>query len=135
MKTAPVDLELRSLERSAGPDRDQITALRDTVEAIWTIVEAAASERPLDLLARRELVQRGTCALSAVVRRGVASGAFRPRCPSWAVRRLPFAIVSGACVHWMLGLATGPSLRANTAVEAALGVLRPVARLQTVSGG
>ena len=126
---------MKTLERSAGPDRDEISALRETIEAIWTIVEAAASERPLDLLARREVVQRGTYALSAVVRRGVASGAFRPRCPAWAIRRLPFAIVSGACVHWMLGLATGPSLRANTAVEAALGALRPVARLQTVTGG
>jgi len=70
-------------------------------------------ERALDgsLLARRDLVQRGTCALSTVIRHGVASGAFRPGCASWAIRRLPFAIVAGACAHWVLGLATGPSLR------------------------
>ena|ERR1041385_6512133 len=119
-----VDLELRSLERSREPDRDQISALRETIEAIWTIVEAVAYEGSLDVLARRELVQHRTSALSVVVRRGVASGALRPRCPSWTVWCLPFAIVTGACVHWMLGLATGPSFRASTAVEGALGVPR-----------
>jgi len=127
-------LELRSLERSRKSDRDPVATLRETVEAIWTIVAGATSDISLHgsrhgggaLLARRELVQRGTCALSAVIRRGVASGAFRPRSPSWAIRRLPFAIVAGACVHWMIGLATGPSLRASTAVEGALEVLRPV---------
>src|SRR5207253_7548456 len=90
-----VDGQLRSLERSRESDRDPTTALHETVEAIWKIVEQAASERSLDgshhgargLLARRELVQRGTCALSAVIRRGVASGAFRPRCTSWAIQR------------------------------------------------
>jgi hypothetical protein len=78
-----VDRQLRSLERSRESDRDPITGLRETVEAIWKIVEQAASERSLDgsrhgtraLLARRELVERGTCTLSAVIRRGVASGA------------------------------------------------------------
>jgi hypothetical protein len=38
---------------------------------------------------------------------------------------LPFAIVSGACVHWVFGLATALSLRSSVAVEAALEVLRP----------
>jgi hypothetical protein len=97
------------------------------------MVERAASESALDasrydaraLLVRRELVQRGTCKLAAVIRAGVDSGAFRPRCASWALRRLPFAIVAGACVDWVFGLATGPSLRASVAVEAALDVLRP----------
>ena len=77
-----VDLQLRSLERSWRPDRDPITALRETVEAIWTIVEGTVSDRSLDasheggsaLLARRELVRRGTCALSAVIRRGAGVG-------------------------------------------------------------
>jgi hypothetical protein len=128
-----VDTQLRSLERSGTSDRDATTALRETVAAIWTVVAQASSARALDgsrrhtsaLLARRELLQRGTCALSAVIRRGVASGAFRPRCASWAIHRLPFAIVAGACLHWMLGLATGPAIRSRTAVETALEVLRP----------
>jgi hypothetical protein len=128
-----VDRQLRSLERSSESGPDPVAALRETVEAIWKIVEQAASERSLDgsrrgvgaLLARRELLHRGTCALSAVIRRGVASGAFRPRCASWAIQRLPFAIVAGACVHWVLGLVPVPSLRPSIAVDAALAVLRP----------
>jgi len=121
------------LERVGASDRDPITALRETVEAIWKVVKQAASEPALRtsrhdaraLLARRELVQRGTCVLSAVIRAGVESGAFRPGCASWAIRRLPFAIVAGACVHWVFGLAAAPSLRASMAVEAALDALRP----------
>jgi len=35
------------------------------------------------------------------------------------------AIVAGACVHWVFGLAAGPSLRASTALEGAVQVLRP----------
>jgi len=128
-----VNTQLRSLERSSKVDRDPTTALRETVEAIWRIVEQAGPERALDgsrygaraLLARRELVQRGTWTLSGVIRRGIGSGAFQPRCASWAIRRLPFAIVAGACVHWVVGLATAPSLRASTAVRGALEVLRP----------
>ena len=128
-----VDTELRSLERSSKVDRDPTTALRETVEAIWRIVEQAGPERALDgsrhgvraLLARRELLQRGTYTLSGVIRRGIGSGEFQPRCASWAIRRLPFAIVAGACVHWVVGLATAPSLRASTAVRGALEVLRP----------
>ena len=128
-----VDTQLRSLERVGESDRDPITALRETVEAIWNVVEQAASEPALDtsrhdaraLLARRELVQRGTCVLSAVIQRGVESGVFRPGCASWAMRRLPFAIVAGACVYWVIGLATAPSLRATVAVEATLDVSRP----------
>ena len=131
-----VDLQLRSLERSWRPDRDPITARCETVEAIWTIVEGTVSDRSLDasheggsaLLARRELVRRGTCALSAVIRRGIASGTFRPRCTAWAIRRLPFAIVAGGCVHWVFGLTPGPSLRAATAVAAVLEALRPKPR-------
>src|SRR5258705_150785 len=123
-----VSLDLKKTSSRAGKsDRDATTALRETVEAIWKVVEQASSEQALDgsLLARRELVQRGTCALSAVICHGVASGAFRPHCPSWAIRRLPFAIVAGACLHWVVGLAPGPSLRARTAVAAALDILRP----------
>src|SRR2546422_9063481 len=132
-----VDRQLRSLERSRASDRDPITGLRQTVDAIWKVVEQAASEPALGvsrhegsaLLARRELVQRGACILSAVISRGMESGAFRPRpgCESWAIRRLPFAMVAGACVHWVFGLATAPSLRASVAVKAALDVLLPAA--------
>jgi len=127
------DRLLQSLERAVESHDDRTGALRDTVEAIWEIVEQATSEPSLDsvhhgltaLLARRELVQRATGTLSAVIRRGVASGAFRPRCVPWAVERLPFAIVTGACVHWTLGLAAGPSLRASAAIEMVFEVLRP----------
>jgi hypothetical protein len=119
-----VDRQLQSLERVDESDGDPTAALRDTVEAIWELVERATSEPSLDslhhglraLLARRELVQRATCTLLAVIRRGVASGAFRPHC---------VPIVTGACVRWTLGLATGPSLRASAAIEMVLEVLRP----------
>jgi len=73
-----VDTQLRSLERVGESDRDPITALRETVEAIWKVVERVASEPAPDaawhdaraLLARRELMQRATCVLSAVIQRG-----------------------------------------------------------------
>ncbi len=129
---ARIDRALRAVADAGKPDDDPVTALRNTIEAIWRIVRQQASDRPLDrsqhsageLLARRELVQRGTCILSAVIRRGVESGAFRPPCMSWAIERLPVAIVRGACVHWMFGLSKRPSLRAGTAVAAALEILR-----------
>ena len=135
-----IETTLRALEVAAKTEGDPATALRNTVEAIWTTVTQAVSEPALEpsrrtvraLLARRELVQRGTCILSAVIRRGVKSGAFRPRCVPWASERLPFAIVRGACVHWMFGLSKRPSLRAGTAVAAALEILR--ADTQTLEG-
>ena len=120
-----VDRQLQSLERVDESDGDPTAALRDTVEAIWEIVERATSEPSLDsvhhgltaLLARRELVQRATHTLSAVIRRGVASGAFRPRYVPWAIERLPFAIVTGACVRWTLvsqrGRHYGPAQRSR----------------------
>ena len=115
-----------------GSAIDPSTLLAETVNAIWKMIEQAAIDGALDpsrgdgdaLLARRELVQRGTCMLSAVIRRGVESGTFWPRCRAWAMHRLPFAIVAGGCAHRVLGL-SGPSLRARTAVQAALEVLRP----------
>jgi len=129
---ARIDRALRAVADAGQADRDSVTALRNTIEAIWRIVKRQASDRPLDrsrhsageLLARRELLQRGTCILSAVIRRGVESGAFRPPCVAWAVEGLPFAIVRGACVHWVFGLSKTPSVRAGTAVAAALEVLR-----------
>ena len=127
-----IETTLRALEEAAKTEGNPATALRSTVEAIWKTVRQAVSEPALEpsrrtvraLLARRELVQRGTCILSAVIRRGVESGAFRPRCVPWAVEGLPFAIVRGACVHWMFGLSKTPSVRAGTAVAAALEILR-----------
>jgi len=113
---------VRPQGRSSSSHADPIAALRETVESIWRAVAQAAPETAL--LARRELVRRETCKLSAVIRGGVAAGAFRPECPSWAIERLPFAIVAGACAHWVLGLSQGPSLRAGTAAEAALEILR-----------
>ena len=128
-----LDRELRARERSHRSAADPSTAPRETVEAIWQIVEHAARESTRDgsrhdidaVLARRELVRRGTRALSVVIRRGVESGAFRPACPPWAIRRLPFALVAGACAHWVFGLSQRPALRAGATVEAALEVLRP----------
>jgi hypothetical protein len=120
-----ISLDLNKPRRSGKSARDATTALRETVEGIWKVVEQASSADTRGLLVRRELVQRGTCALSTVIRQGVASGAFRPGCASWAIRRLPFAIVAGACAHWVLGLATRPSLRASAAVSATLEILRP----------
>ena len=116
-----------------GSAIDPSTMLAETVDAIWTMIEQAATDGALDrsrgdggvLLARRELVQRGTCVLSAVIRRCVECGTFWPRCRAWAMHRLPFAIVAGGCAHWVLGLSTGRSLQARTAVRAALEVLRP----------
>ncbi len=124
---------LQQLERHSRLDPDSTTALRETVEALWKTIEWAAAESALDasqhrvraLLARRELVRCGTRILSAVIRRGVAAGVFRPACPAWAIRRLPFAIVAGACVRWVFGLSHRPSFRASTAVQATLEVLCP----------
>jgi len=125
----------RTSSRSRKSDWDATTALRETVEAFWKVVEQAPSYDTCGPLARRELVRRGTCALSAVIRRGIASGTFRPRCTAWAIRRLPFAIVAGGCVHWVFGLTPGPSLRAATAVAAALEVLRPTPRRADARNG
>jgi len=127
-----IETALRALEDAAKTEGDPAAALRNTVEAIWKTVTQAVSEPALEpsrqtvraLLARRELVQRGTRILSAVIRRGVDSGAFRTRCVPWAIERLPFAIVHGACVHWVFGLSKRPSVRAVTAVAAALEILR-----------
>src|SRR2546427_11632931 len=117
---------VRPQGRSSSSHADPIAALRETVESIWRAVAQAAPETAL--LARRELVRRETCKLSAVIRRGVAAGAFPPECPSWAIERLPFAIVAGACAHLGLGLSQGPSLRAGTAGGGAPGSLQPGTR-------
>jgi len=112
---------------------DPTSALRLAVEAIWAIAEPAAAEGRLDALRRRELVRRGTNALSTIIRRGVASGAFRPPCPLWATRGLPRAIVAGICARWAFGLPEDRSLGAGPAAEAALAALRPM-RSSLMSG-
>jgi hypothetical protein len=107
---------------------DPTTALREAVEALCTIAGQAAAEGTLDALRRRELARRGTNALSTIIHRGVASGAFRPPCALWATRNLPHAIVAAVCARWAFGLSEERSLRASAAVEAALEVLRPATR-------
>lgn len=125
----------RTSSRSRKSDWDATTALRETVEAFWKVVEQTPSYDTCGPLARRELVRRGTCVLSAVIRRGIASGTFRPRCTAWAIRRLPFAIVAGGCVHWVFGLTPEPSLHAATAVAGVLEVLRPTPRRADARNG
>lgn len=135
-------LVMESAHRAAIVRRtdDPVRALRDTVEGSWRAVERAsrrdggAPRGTRALLVRRELVRRETWALSAVIRRGIDSGAFWPQCPRWAVERLPFAIIAGACAHWVFGLARGPSLRVSTAVAAALEILRPLPKAPEAAG-
>src|SRR2546426_9443917 len=88
---------VRPQGRSSSSHADLIAALRETVESTWRAVAQAAPETAL--LARRELVRRETCKLSAVIRGGVAAGAFRPESPSGAIERLPLAILAGAGGH------------------------------------
>ena len=104
---------------------DPTTALREAVEALGTMAAQAAAEGALDALRRRELVRRGTNALSTIIHRGVASGAFRPTCALWATRRLPHAIVAGVCARWAFGLSEERSLGASAAADVVLEVLRP----------
>lgn len=126
-----VDTALRALDLAAELRGEGSTALRRTIEEIWKIVAWAARDPALDtasrgvsaLFARRELVRRSTATLASLVRRGVAAGVFQPRCSSWAIEHLPYAIVAGGCAHWMLGISAEPSLRASTAVAAMLEVL------------
>lgn len=126
-----LDAELRALELAARAEHDITAALRRAVETIWMIVEQRASEPVFDnrrgvsaLFARRELVERSTCLLSRLVRRGVAAGVFRPHCTAWVIERLPYAIVAGGCAHWVLGISARPSLRASTVVATMFDVLR-----------
>src|SRR5881397_2698999 len=88
---------VRPQGRSSSSHADPIAALRETVESIWRAVAQAAPETAL--LARRELVRRETCKLSAVIRGGVAAGAFRPECPSWAIERSEERRVGKECIE------------------------------------
>src|SRR2546428_14013363 len=89
---------VRPQGRSSSSHADPIAALRETVESIWRAVAQAAPETAL--LARRELVRRETCKLSAVIRGGVAAGAVRAEGPAWGIEGLALALVPGACAHW-----------------------------------
>ena len=106
--------------------------LRDTVEALWAIAEA--SGEPWGASLRVQLMDRGKRILGRIIRRGVATGAFRPVCPRWAERDLAHALVAGACARWVFGLPEGRSLRARPAADAALAVLRPPGMSDTRNG-
>jgi hypothetical protein len=88
---------------------------------------AAGSLKPFVFLDLKRISSRsGKSARDATAAlRETVEGIWKAGCESWAIRRLPFAIVAGACADWVLGLATGPSLRASTAVAATLEILRP----------
>ena len=115
---------LGALERSSESHDDPTTALREAVEALWTIAAQAASTNSDGASVRVELVERGERILSMIIRRGLASGAFRPRCRRWAVQGLAHALMAGACARWVLGLPQERSLSAGVAAEAALEALR-----------
>jgi hypothetical protein len=93
------------------------------VGALWSAFEHAAQEGAFDAAARRELERQGRRALSNIIRRGVRSGAFRPRCALWAVERLPFAIVAGAGASWVFALPKWSTPSAHVVTQAALEVL------------
>src|SRR5712691_5839837 len=127
---------LGELERYSESHDDPTTALREAVEALWTIAGQAARDGAFEEAPassggasfRVELVHRGQRILSGIIRRGVASGAFRPRCAQWAEQGLAHALIAGACARWVLGLPEERSLRAGPAAEAALEALRPTRR-------
>ena len=103
---------------------DPATELRAAVEALWAIAARASADSDAASL-RIELMHRGKRMLRSIIRRGVASGAFRPRCARWAESGLVHALVAGACARWVFGLPAGRSLGAGAAADAALEVLRP----------
>src|SRR2546422_11140207 len=69
---------LEALERASGLHADPTTALRETVEALWTIAAQAASTNSGGASVRVELMHRGKRILSVIIRRGLAAGGFRP---------------------------------------------------------
>ena len=102
---------------------DPATELREAVEALWAIAAQASADSDSALL-RIELMHRGERILRSIVRRGVASGAFRPVCARWAESGLVHALVAGARARWVFGLPAERSLGAGAAADAALEVLR-----------
>src|SRR2546430_17674887 len=71
---------LEALERASGLHADPTTALRETVEALWTIAAQAASTNSGGTSVRAELMRRGKRILSVIIRRGLAAGGLRLRC-------------------------------------------------------
>ena len=113
-----------ALERSGATSADPATDLRDAVEALWAIAAQASADSDGASL-RVELMHRAERILASIIRRGVAAGAFRPRCARWAERGLVHALVAGASAGWVFGLPEERSLRAGPAADAALEILRP----------
>src|SRR6267142_4716095 len=90
---ARIDGALRAVEDAGKPDDDPVTALRNTIEAIWKTVTQAVSEPALEpsrrtvraLLARRELYSEEPVSYprsSAVVWNQVPFGPLACRGPS-----------------------------------------------------
>jgi hypothetical protein len=105
---------------------DAATELRDAVDALWASAARAAADSDGASL-RVEVMHRGERVLGSIIRRGVASGEFRPVCTRWAERGLVRALVAGACARWVFGLPAERSLGAEAAADAALEVLRGTA--------
>jgi hypothetical protein len=118
-------LTLGALKRATHSGGNATRALRDAVAALERVAERAAAEGVLDAPHRRQLIRRAAPLLSAVIRRGVESGTFRPHCAQWAVESLPHAIVAGICARWAFGLRVERSLGAGAAADGALEALRP----------
>jgi len=118
---------LEALERSGATSADPATELREAVEALWSIASQASADSDGASL-RVELMHRGKRSLRSIIRRGLASGAFRPLCTRWAERGLVHALVAAACARWVFGLPAGRSLGAGAAADAALEVLRGATR-------
>jgi hypothetical protein len=116
---------VEALERCGNVSADPATALRDAVEALWTMAAQAASAEPGAASRRADVMRRSERILASIIRRGLASGAFRPRCPRWAESGLVHALVAGACARWVFGLPEERALRAGPAADAALEVLAP----------
>ena len=106
---------------------DPATELRDAVEALWAIAARASADSDGASL-RVKLMHRSERILRSIIRRGVVSGAFRPRCARWAESGLAHALVAGACARWVFGLPAERSLGAGAAADVALEVLRGAAR-------
>jgi hypothetical protein len=114
----------KTFDRCSQGDDDPSRALHAAVAALGVIAERAGVEGAFASV-RERLMRRGTSTLSTIIRRGVASGAFQPDSIDWAIEGLPRAIVAGVCARWVFGLVEKRSLRAGTAAEAALEILRP----------
>lgn len=123
---------LGALERATQSDGDPTRALHDAVEGIGKVAEQSVGEGAFDAHRRRHLVSQGVRILTAIVRRGVESGTFRPPCVRWAVENLPHAIVAGVCARSVFNLRGERALRARAAADAALEVLRPRVLTSTV---